>query len=236
MIPDTLYQDLLTACSQPGCPVCRLENSAIDNYLQTALREKLNDQTIRQDIKDSLGFCREHSWRMRSLGLGKTMAATLGYHDVLLAVVQQLQRVDLAPRQPKRSLSLRKRVHAPGGRFETIVKALTPPKSCPACRIGEDYSRSILGTLADSIQDQTVSNAFVSSDGLCLPHLRQAFALIEDEETCKTFLTLNIERFEGLRREVIAIFRKIEQRDKKSTSQDDDETWQKVINAVNGER
>jgi hypothetical protein len=235
-MPDTLYKDLLAACKQPGCPVCRMENSAVDFYLQTALREKANDLLIRHDLRESLGFCREHTWRMRNIGLGKTMAATLGYHVVLLFAVQQLQNVDFTPKPAKRAHLFRKCDQRPIIEFETVVHALTPRQRCPVCLLSENFTRSALRALAESLQELAMSKAFTTSDGLCLPHLRQAFEQVEDEETCKTLISLNVERFDTLRRELVEVTRQIEKRSDRKTTQVDEGTWRKVINAVNGER
>jgi len=233
---DTPYQDLLAAYSQPGCPICRLENKAIDYYLQTALREKLNDQTIRQEIKDSFGFCREHTWRMRSLGSGKTMAATLGYHDTLLAAVQALQHADLTPPRIRKSWFQKKRPDAPIVRFDRVVQALTPAKRCPACRIAEGFSRSTLSMLVKFLTDPQLSGVMAGSDGLCLPHLRTAFELVQDEEACRRLISTSMERYEAVRRELLDVFRQFEQRKITKTTEKEDETWVKVINAVSGQR
>jgi len=233
-MPDTIHADLLKACKRPGCPVCLLEIRAVDAYMQTAFREKVNDQAVRQDIRNSLGLCREHTRRMLSLRLEKTISAATGYHDALLAVVQQLQKVTLQPTPSKRSVFSRKRVK-PAAEFETVVQALSPSLPCPACRMSENFTHNVLEGLTMSFQEDTMRKALVSSDGLCLPHLRQAFAQVQDLDTCKVLLSMSVDRFEALRRDLVEEIRQIENRKRGQDSQTVVETWQKVISAIAGE-
>jgi hypothetical protein len=235
-MPDTIRKDLLSACKQPGCPVCHLEHDAVDQYLQTAFRARANDLAIRQDLRDSLGLCQEHSWRMLNLGLENTIAAAIGYHDVLLRIVQQLQNADLTPQLPKRFLSLKKQPPKLSVKFKAVVKALTPHLRCPACRLGETFSRSVLRTLIDSLQEQNIHNALASSGGLCLPHLRQLFEQVQDAEMCKELISMNVERVEALRRKLSELIRQIEQQKDRKISQGEKDTWKVVINTITGER
>jgi hypothetical protein len=233
-MPDTIHADLLKACKRPGCPVCLLEQRAVDAYMQTAFREKENNQGVRQDIRNSLGLCREHTRRMLSLGLNKTISAAVGYHDVLLAVVQQLQKVTLQPTPSKRSVFSRKRIK-PAAVFDTVVQALSPSLPCPACRMSVKFTHNVLEGLTMSLQENTMQKALTLSDGLCLPHLRQAFAQIQDLEPCKVLLSMSVDRFEALRRDLVEEIRQIENRKGGQGSQTVVETWQKVISAIAGE-
>jgi hypothetical protein len=173
---------------------------------------------------------------MLNLGLKNTIAAAIGYHDVLLTMVQQLQHVDLALQPPKRFLSLKKRTPKPFVKFEAVVNALTPHQRCPACRLGENFSRSVLRTLIDSLREQDMHRALASSGGLCLPHLRQLFEQVQDAETCKELIIMNVDRVEALRRKLSELIRKIEQRKDLKISQDEKDTWKVVIGTITGER
>jgi hypothetical protein len=231
---NTIQADLLKVCKQPGCPVCLLEQRAVDAYMQSVFREKENDLAVRKVIRDSLGLCREHTRRMLDLRLNKTISATVGYHDVLLAVVQQLQNVTLQPQPPRRSLFHRKPVK-PVIKFETVVQALSPRLPCPVCRMSENFTLNMLNELTTSLHKDLMHKALASSDGLCLPHLRKAFAQIQDLDTCQVLLSMSIELFEALRRDLIEEIRQIENRKDEKGSQTQAETWQKVVSAIVGE-
>lgn len=80
-----------------------------------------------------------------------------------------------------------------------------------------------------------MQKALASSDGLCLPHLRQAFAQVQDLDTYKVLLSMSVDRFEALRRDLVEEIRQIENRKGGQVSQTVVETWQKVISAIAGE-
>jgi len=231
---DTIYSDLLKACQGPGCPVCLLEQRAVDAYMQNAFREKENNLVVRNDIRDSLGLCREHTRRMLDLRLNKTVSAAVGYHDVLISLVQQLQKVTLQPKQPTRSWFFQK-TPEPASKFEMVVQALSPRLPCPVCRMSGNFTRGVLMTLTASLHEDTLRKAFASSNGLCLPHLRQAFAQIQDLDTCQNLLSLSIDRFEAMRHDLVEDIRQIENLAGENGSQPAAGTWQKVVSAIAGE-
>ena len=98
-----------------------------------------------------------------------------------------------------------------------------------------NFILKVLETLALSLQEDATRAAFASSSGLCLPHLRQAFAQVQDLDTCQVLLSISIDRFEALRRDMVAEIRQIENRKGTSGSQTEAETWQKVVRAIAGE-
>lgn len=230
----TINMDLLQACRQPGCPVCFLEQHAVGAYMQTVFREKENNLAVRNDIRDSLGLCREHTRRMLALRLNKSISATAAYHNVLLPVIQQLNQVLLQPKSFKRSLFSRKR-QEPVSKFKNVIQALSPGLPCPVCRISENFTRNVLVILTGSLLEETMQKAMASSSGLCLPHLRQAFAQIQDLDACQVLLSQSIERYETLRRSLVDQIRLIENPKDGKGSQTETKTWQEVISAIVGE-
>lgn len=233
---DTLHEDLLRACQQPGCPICRLVQNEVDFYLQSALQGPTYNLAQREELWNSLGLCKEHSSRMLDLGLGNTITAAVGYHDILLTVIQQLQHVDLSPRRPKRLFLSKKRKSKLPLKFEAVVNVFIQHRPCPVCHLAETFSRSALETLLASLRMQEMHGALTSSDGLCLPHLRQLFEQVQDPEMCKELITMNVEQLETLRRKLIELIRQIEQNKDHKITQAEKDTWQIVINVINGER
>jgi len=78
--------------------------------------------------------------------------------------------------------------------------------------------------------------ALASSGDLCLSHLRQLFEQVQDAETCKELITMNVERVEDLRRKLSELIRHIEQHKDRKIAQDEKDAWQIVISAIAGER
>ena len=231
---DNLNSDLLQACKLPGCPVCLLEKHAVDTYMQTAYREKENDLAVRNDLRDSLGLCREHTRRMLDFRLNHTLPAMVGYHDVILSIIQQLQKADLQPKSPRKSWLFRKQLK-PVSKFETVVQALSPRLPCPVCRMSSTFTSNVLNELTTSLRDDQMQKTLASSAGLCLSHLRQAFSQVQDLDVCKFLLSISIERFEAIRRDLVEEIRHIEGQQGGISAQSRSETWQKLIHAIAGE-
>ena len=230
----TLPSDLLKACQQPGCPVCLLEQRAVDTYLQTAFREKENDLAVRNDIRDSLGLCKVHTRRMLDLRLNHTVSAMVSFHDVILSIVQQLQNVDLQPKPP-RKLSLSRKGLKPALEFETVVQVLTPRSPCPVCRMSSTFTTNVLKELTSTLHEDPMQKALISSAGLCLPHLRQAFTQVQDLDSCRFLLSISIDRLEKIRRDLVEEIRNIENTKVVTSPQTRSEIWRKVILAISGE-
>jgi nucleotide-binding universal stress UspA family protein len=62
------YYDLSDALARPGCAVCRLVANAVDRYLRGLLHESVNNPGVRERLRASSGFCREHSWQLQRRG------------------------------------------------------------------------------------------------------------------------------------------------------------------------
>src|SRR4030042_2293803 len=106
---DPIYTNLLDAFKQPGCPVCQLERSAVDGYLDNLFQSNLKDLEVRQGLRESLGLCREHSWQMLDSKFGDALTFSLVYHEILLSAIHGLQSVEKPPQSPCRIHSMLER-------------------------------------------------------------------------------------------------------------------------------
>src|SRR4030065_880311 len=126
---DQIYADLLDALKQPGCPVCRLERSAVDSYLDNLFQSNLKDLEVSQGLRESLGLCREYSWQVLDSKFGDALTFSLIYHEILQSAIHGLQSVEKPPQSPQRRHSMLERFkHNPTGKIKTAVIHLTPQK------------------------------------------------------------------------------------------------------------
>jgi hypothetical protein len=91
---ESVYSDLLAACAQPGCPICRLEQNAISRQFQSILCEFENKPGTRQHFRENLGFCREHAWMILDSEVGETLVFYLMNHNLLLTALLSLQALE----------------------------------------------------------------------------------------------------------------------------------------------
>jgi len=234
---DPIYTDLLDALKQPGCPVCRLERSAVDGYLDNLFQRNLKDIEVSQRLRESLGLCRQHSWQMLDSKFGDTLTFSLIYHEILQSAIHSLQTLEKPPLSPHRIHSMLERFkHNPTGKIKTAVIPLTPQKRCPACEQLDRTAQLSLETLGVSLENEVMSNALASSDGLCLPHLRLAFVQMQDATAYQILLAISNKKLESLRRELVEIIRENENQSTKKGFKEMQSTWARIINVMVGEQ
>jgi len=234
---ESVYSDLLTACTQPGCPICRLEQNAVLSQFKSILYEFENEPGTRQHLRENLGFCHEHAWMILDSEIGETMAFYLLNHNLLLTALLTLQSLEKSHHKTRKLYTiLRRWIHKPAKPFETAVRLLEPLNRCPICEQRDKLTLSIFTTFENSPQDATLTNALASSDGLCLPHLRITLMHIKNEQTYKTLISTSFGKLEALRRDVNKLIRRAESSSQGKTPENRENTLEGVTSVMVGER
>lgn len=166
------YYELLDACKQEGCPLCRVAHGSVTRYLDSWKYEMFTDVDIRDELRRSQGFCHAHTSQLVRMGASIQLAQT--YQAVLSDTIEQLQ-ASVAAQNGR----LRRR------RLET--KRERP--QCPACRQQEEVEARLAHTLRRALLDPVFYERFSNSQGLCLPHLRLTIEL-KLPDTSGDWLTL----------------------------------------------
>ncbi len=172
--------NLLDAMKKPGCLVCRIFRQASERALESFLWENVNEPDVRQGILDSYGFCPAHTRVMvaremvtSSLPLGTNII----YEHLGRVVASELK--SLRPGSPSGAIS------GLGGEVRGLLEKaglakkgggpLHPRGECPACTVGNNGALNALHVLCEELPKQgEVQPVYLESDGLCLPHLREA--------------------------------------------------------------
>jgi len=148
-----------------GCPLCALEDTAISRYFEGIFYEKVNDPSIRNDLRKSAGFCARHAHRLTEFGDG--LGTAILYQDQIRLIIEAIERLASTP--VKRGRVERP---SPGGHRG----------SCPACRFAEQSRSRNIRTLLDGLEDADMTEALHGSPGLCYPHLVRALEHAEDRQ------------------------------------------------------
>src|SRR3990172_3987624 len=90
------YFDVFEACSETGCPLCRLNRRASERYVDAVLYEMVNDPKVRGDFGAARGYCNRHAWLMPE-GYGRSLGIALMQRTALLAALQVLDEVGYRP-------------------------------------------------------------------------------------------------------------------------------------------
>lgn len=226
------YYALLEACAQPGCPVCRLVQDSVKRYLENLFYENVNDSTIRHHLRNSLGFCNEHAWLLLNSRIGDALGMAIIYHDVLGRLLKRFPKQPPQASlndQPWRRLStdLRKLI-------EAIIKLLSPGQRCPACEQQEASTRMIVEVLGESLTDPAFIGALKASDGLCVPHLKQALKQIEDPAALTVLFAESYTKLEHMHGELAEFIRKSDYRFREEELGPEGDSWKRVVYLITG--
>ncbi len=144
---DSATAEVRQALARPGCALCHLVHRSVGRYLRSLSYEQVNDIAIRDALRASRGFCQVHAHRWLTM-TGNVLGTAVIYRDVINAAARALD----APGPGKGLFGSRPR-----------------QADCVACTFEADAEGRYLDGLLENL------SAFdASSEGLCLPHTRQA--------------------------------------------------------------
>jgi hypothetical protein len=200
------YHDLRDALGDTGCALCRLVGSAVDRYLRAILYESVNDPGLREKLRASRGFCREHAWQVQRRG--SPLSISILWQDLLSLEPQ--------PGDSRRGASNHGR------------------RACPACVVATEAEERYLGTLLEHLEADGLHDSYAASDGLCLPHLHTALA--QSPAGVKDFLLAVESRKLGeLSEELSEIIRKNDYRFREEPWGSEKDAWVRATRKLAGE-
>lgn len=175
-----LYHEVLEQLGEPGCALCRLGARAGRRYLESLCTECVTDPAARSRWQATCGVCGPHARELD--GLAPRLTLAILYEDLIRRMEEELDGF-----RPRR-------------------KAV-PTGPCPACAAAAQAEDSSLRTLAGSIDDLKMAEAYRASPGLCRPH---TLALCErlPEGARRRVLAEESERLQRLREELGEVKRK----------------------------
>jgi len=233
-MPSSTVYDLIQACKQTSCPVCRVEQNAVERYLDNLFYESVNDIQLREKLRGSMGFCREHAWLAVDKRLGSALGFAIIYHDVINNTLRQLES-DTTPSTSKRWTNLLQQIpEQVSAMIQKTIYALTPHKHCIVCLQRDKTLHTIASSLAESLSEPEVKSALQSSDGLCLPHLKKTFEFVRDMETSNLLLSLHRKKLESLSSELAEFIRKNDYRFKDEGFGAEGDSWKRAVEKVIG--
>jgi hypothetical protein len=210
---DITRTNLKVAFGKPGCPICRLRAEAERRYVQTLLYEYVNDGDTRLGFMHSQGLCSYHAWFVQANeqllwddGLKTAIIyeslGTLVHTALTHYLVQQdsppgdgqaqpahlafkrggLCRWLVRTRRLGRWLATRLFQEGPA---EALLADLSLSRECPICKMSREREEIDLRKLMHELADPQFRAWFSASDGLCLPHLRNALAYAPDKPSAR---------------------------------------------------
>ncbi len=235
--------NLVDAMKKPGCPACRIFRQASERALESFLWENVNEPDVRQGILASYGFCPQHTRVMvaremftSSLPLGTNII----YEHLGRVVAGELKTLRPGPA----SGAIQGLSGGVRGLLEKIGLAkkgggpLHPRGECPACTSGNNGALNALHVLCEEITRQDeVRTVYLASDGLCLPHLRDAIERHSASfpKAVQLLIDDSVRRLESQSKDMKEYIRKANwaYRDEKLTEAEDT-AWRKTLTFFTG--
>jgi hypothetical protein len=225
--------DLIEACREPGCPICRLEQRHVQRYLEHQFYENVNDVDYRHLLRQSMGFCREHTWQIVDERLGDVLGIAILHHDLIGTTLEKLGKTDpsVTDEGDGRKKQLPGQVSAIAQR---ALSAITPHKRCPACHQRDEEETSLVSSLMENIGNSEIQAALHMSEGLCLPHMRLCLKQAKGTTFSEALLTMQRQKMEALHQELGELIRKNDYRFAREALGAEKDSWLRAVGMVVG--
>ncbi len=218
MVDSQTAQAIVEFCSQPGCPLCNLVQYSVERGIESFYYESILDPISRQQVRESLGLCREHARLALEGGLSDALGFAILYEDILGTVLKGIAE------DSGSSKDSRKR----------IVRQVNQSKPCPACLQKEETEKRSIAVLVDSLHKREFAQAFQKSDGLCLPHFRMVLESISSRETVTILLEHQRGKIQNLKGELKVFINKNDYRFRDKAFGEERDSYRRAIDMVVG--
>jgi hypothetical protein len=232
-LSDPFQFDLEDTFAERGCPVCSLLKEYDERSFDSLLYERVNDVGVRDEIRQTLGFCNYHAWVLHqvatdeltpgklSVGMGKTGIGII-YLDLVETLIERLKAF---------SSSASKR-HA-----KTLA---TPSKGtgtiCPICSARAQFELWYLESILRNIAIKDFAEKYAACDGLCAIHLLRALKLSSFDANKRALAAVEIKRLEELSADLREFWRKHDYRYASEGFGKEGDSWLRALRKISGER
>ena len=213
-----------------------MEQNNVERYLASQFYENVNSPKWREKLRGSLGFCREHAWLAVDRRLGDALGYSIIYWDVINSILSALDEKNIVERPSRRPSFLRRIPEQTRPMLEKILYAMTPRKHCPICDYRVETRDDILSALIKGLETPEFINALRASQGLCLPHLRQALEKIPEVAADEKLLLIQREKLDELKVELEEFIRRNDYRNFQSGFGREGDAWLRAIALVVGRK
>lgn len=228
--PSFSYHNVIQACAEPGCPLCKLSEKSVTLYLSALIYELVNDPDSRDRIRESLGFCNPHAHHLLTM-TGSALGTGIIYRDLVNTVLKQLEGGDFSPPRmvPLHRVAEALNRRRPAAATEAVVQALAPQTPCPVCVQQEKMDVITLTSMVDGLDDEALRVALRASSGLCLPHLRRALQAVRSPAAFEALLELARGHYTRLRAELDEFIRKNDYRFQHEGMGAEGDSWKRAV-------
>ncbi len=226
------FFQLVEACAQPGCPVCRCLREEGLRHLEALMYEQVNDPGTRGTLRSSWGFCNWHAWMLGEIP-GSGLGTAIIYEDLLRRALGRLRRLLLKIERGAwsgagllRWVGRRPRI--------PILEAWRDKADCMICRSLGASEATYLRTIFDFSGDPEFDRAFDRSWGVCLPHLLHLVQIGRDHARLEPVLTKVEDKWRQLQDLLKRFIEKHDYRATEKFTEEEAESWRQAVEMLAG--
>ncbi len=226
------YHTFLETFPKPGCAVCNMLLRDGDSFLDSLMYEYVNDLNTHAAFRASRGLCNEHSWQLTDY-LGNALGIAILYRaaiDETLKIIGQTSDKITPQSRLGRLLGA-----SPEHSASSLADRLEPSGPCVACEMLIKSEKLYIQVFNDYLSDIPLQDAYRNSDGLCLPHFRQALRQANNPERLDLLLSIQCEIWAKLKAEIGEFEQKINQQISEMTESEGN-SWLRAIGRMAGEK
>ncbi len=218
--------DLLEACAQNGCPICRVGAHSVKRYLKSIFYEYVNDIDTRARLNKRLGVCEEHVRLLLSTRIADTLGASIIYENIAKVLLREFP-----PSSSSASLNPKEVSRLVGGVMDTAASNGT----CLACEQRDAVIKNTLNEMSQALGDEKLQAALQMSDGLCLPHTARLLERLEKPENVTFLMQLTREKLATLQGGMAEVIRKSDyQTGSEKIAHEEAIAWKKAMCMISG--
>jgi hypothetical protein len=200
------------------CAFCSLESKAMHQFFDGLLYEKVTDPGIRSSLAKSAGFCPRHAYMI--VGYGDALGTAILYEDQLKLRMEALEGMKHPSGRQRGLQSFNKR----------------DQETCLACRKESQMRMGHVYTLLQSLTDPEMTEALVSSAGLCFPHFTLAVNGAKVQEVRDVLIRVQQEKLQDLLSHLKEFVDKHDHRRSLDSFAEEKDSWMRAVEVVCGSK
>jgi hypothetical protein len=213
------HHDILAACAEKGCPICRIGVHSVKRYMKSIFNEFVNDPATRDSLLMTLGFCGEHVQLLLNTRIADALGASIIYENIVKKLLREF------PAQTKDNARM-------ASKFRN---ASDSTQGCMACKQRNAVFDRSVHALSKALGEEEMRTALNTSDGLCFPHLTQVLEHGHNQDDTDFILTLTNTTLEKRRAEMADLIRKNDyQFQDEGITQEEALAWKKSMCMITG--
>jgi hypothetical protein len=225
------YFDLIDSFKIPGCPLCNRIKGLSWKFLDNLFYERVTDVWTRVKLRKAKGFCNWHAWMSTEIPNSNSGIAMI-YKDLLDAEITPLSKWAKA----RDTLHKRRRLKLPKKDQSVFLPSWTNKALCPICESIREHERIETGTLLDFIDEETFSQEFEKSSGICIKHLIYIMQNFGEHPNLLFLVEKQIKKYQSLSEELGEFIRKLDYRFSKELKGSEADSWKRVLEQFSGKK